>query len=93
MLRRVIGFAAAPFALSLGLFPLFWYLRVVQDVEVPVWAVYIVSGLGLGGSLLGISYGVLSASWDPSVEGSRAGWTELRGNLPALMARMQRKDR
>lgn len=37
-----------------------------MDIELPVWAVYIVSGLFFGMGLAGISYGIFSTSWDPN---------------------------
>lgn len=35
----------------------------------------------------GITYGALSASWDPTREGSLLGWTEFRANLPLFLSR------
>jgi hypothetical protein len=49
--------------------------QVVQKVEYPFWIVYLASGLAFGGGLLGITYGVLSTSWDPRREGTWFGWT------------------
>lgn len=52
--------------------------QVVQKVEYPIWVVYVTQALMFGGGLLGISYGILSTSWDPRREGSALGWTELQ---------------
>lgn len=59
--------------------------QVVQKVDYPFWVVYLASGVAFGGGLLGITYGVLSTSWDPRREGSLLGWTEFRANLGQLM--------
>jgi hypothetical protein len=53
-------------------------LQVVQKVEYPIWVVYVTQALMFGGGLAGISYGILSTSWDPRREGSALGWTELQ---------------
>lgn len=87
MFKRVITFAGAPVLTGILLFPLFWYLRVVQKIEYPIWVVYVTQALMFGGGLLGISYGILSTSWDPRREGSALGWTELQANLPLLLNR------
>jgi hypothetical protein len=68
------------------LFPLFWYLRVVQKVEYPIWVVYVTQAFMFGGGLAGISYGILSTSWDPRREGSALGWTELQVRATACAA-------
>ena len=34
--------------------------------------------LTFGGGLFGITYGALSASWDPTREGSAMGWSEMQ---------------
>lgn len=54
------------------------WLQVVQKVEYPIWVVYVTQALMFGGGLAGISYGILSTSWDPRREGSALGWTELQ---------------
>lgn len=66
-------------------------LQVVQKVELPMGTVFVSSGLAFGAGLLGISYGAVSASWDPAQEGSAFGWNEFRANLAAIMN--QRKSK
>lgn len=39
--------------------------------------------------LLGISYGILSTSWDPRREGSASGVTEFKANLPIVLDRFR----
>jgi len=85
MFGRVLTFAGFPVVSALFFFPLFWYLKVVQKLEYPIWVVYVTSALAFGGGLLGITYGILSSSWDPRREGSFWGWTEFRANLAILL--------
>merc|ERR1712045_368743 len=40
--------------------------------------------------LLGITYSVLSASWDPEVEGSKIGLEEFKSNIDSLKNGLQR---
>jgi hypothetical protein len=90
MLRRMITFSIGPVFFGFLLFPAFYYLKKVQGIDVPVWAVYIVQTTIFGGGLLGISYGVISSSWDPRREGSFLGWNEFQANLPLLMDRFKK---
>lgn len=60
-------------------------LQVVQKIEYPIWVVYVTQALMFGGGLLGISYGILSTSWDPRREGSALGWTELQVSSRTLL--------
>lgn len=90
MLRRMLIFSGAPVMLGLALFPLFYYLKKTQGVDIPVWVVYIVQTLVFGGGLLGISYGILSSSWDQRREGSVLGWNEFQANLPIVLERFKK---
>jgi hypothetical protein len=62
-------------------------LQVVQKLEYPLWVVYVTQAIMFGGGLLGITYGILSTSWDPRREGTALGWQELKANLPILLNR------
>lgn len=92
MLKRMIMFSIGPVFLGFTLFPLFYYLKKVQDIDIPVWAVYIVQTTIFAGGLLGISYGVLSSSWDQRREGSGLGWDEFKANLPLVLEKYRKKD-
>lgn len=83
--------AGLPVFTGFMMYPAFYYLRVVKDIEVPTWVVYIATGLAFGGGLLGISYGVISASWDPRRKGSALGFTEFQANLPILLEQMRKR--
>lgn len=60
-------------------------MQVMQKVDLPMGLVFVTQSITFGAGLLGISYGAMSASWDPSREGSGLGWTEFRANLAAIM--------
>ena len=92
MLRRMLMFSIGPVFLGFTLFPLFYYLKKVQDIDIPVWAVYIVQTIIFGGGFLGISYGILSSSFDQRREGSFLGWNEFKTNLPLVLDRFRKKE-
>ncbi|MEW5316993.1 MAG: hypothetical protein WDW38_008328 [Sanguina aurantia] len=82
---RMVRFSVAPVSLGIALLGGFYYLKVGLKLEYPIWLVYVSQVFTFGGGLLGITYGVISASWDPSREGTFWGWTEFRANLPILL--------
>ena len=92
MFRRMVTFAGVPVAVGIAFFPIFYYIKKVADVDLPTWVVYLFSTATFGAGLAGISYGALSASWDPAVEGSRLGVDEFKTNLGTLIERGQRRD-
>ncbi|KAL0331005.1 UNVERIFIED_CONTAM: protein PAM68, chloroplastic [Sesamum angustifolium] len=53
-------------------------------IDVPTWVPFIVSFIFFGTALLGVSYGIVSASWDPMREGSLLGWNEAQKNWPVF---------
>jgi len=91
MFRRILAFSGVPIALGIALFPAFYYLKKVAGVDLPTWVVYFVQSITWGGGLAGISYGILSSSWDPEREGSIMGGDEFRANLGAILERGREK--
>lgn len=91
MLKRIFIFAGTPVLCGMLLFPLFYYIKKVQGIDLPVWAVYIVQTTVFGGGLLGISYGIISTSFDATREGSFLGWNEFKANLPQVLSSFGRK--
>lgn len=90
MLKRIIMFAGAPVVVGVLLLPLFYAISMqfrARGDDFPVWVVYIAQLFTFGGGLAGITYGILSSSWDPMREGSFWGWTEFRANLPIVLNR------
>lgn len=74
-------FCGVPTFLGLATFPVSYFGLFKQGIEVPNVAVLLTSLGGLGLGVLGLSYGVLSASWDERSPGSKLGWSEFRLNL------------
>ncbi len=64
-------------------------MQVTKHVDLPMSVVYIVQLLTFGGGFFGITYGILSASWDPMREGSLLGFTEFKANLPLILDRVK----
>lgn len=93
MLKRILLFSGGPVMLGMLLFPAFYYVKKVQGIDLPVWAVYIIQTGVFGAGLLGISYGIISSSWDVSREGSLSGWNEFQANLPMVLDRFRKKDK
>ena len=62
MLKRIGVTAGIPIAIGTLFFPVFYYLKTVADIDVPVWVVYIFSTLAWAGGLAGISYGASGMS-------------------------------
>mmetsp|Transcript_50641 Transcript_50641/g.94336 ORF Transcript_50641/g.94336 Transcript_50641/m.94336 type:complete len:211 (-) Transcript_50641:121-753(-) len=89
MIQRIVTFAGLPLVSGFLVFPLFYYLKVLHDppIDIPGWAAGLASALTFGGAAVGISYGVLSASWDPSRSGSALGIDEFKQNVPIFMKR------
>lgn len=84
MLKRITYTVGIPFAVGIAFFGLFYYLKAVKKVDIPEWLPLFTSLLTFGSSGAGITYGVLSASWDPKREGSLLGWKEAQLNWPVF---------
>ncbi len=80
MVRRMAFFSGSPIALGVGIFFLAYYLLSHQIVELPTVAVLLVTMGCFGLGVLGLTYGVLSASWDEA-PGSLIGLSEFKLNL------------
>ena len=86
MMRRVAILSGIPTFLGVVLFFSSYYLVVQHIVELPTVVVFL-STLGCFGlGVLGISYGVLSASWDEEIPGTKLGWSEFTLNLSRLIS-------
>ncbi|KAL3818325.1 hypothetical protein ACJIZ3_004230 [Penstemon smallii] len=84
MISRMGLSVGIPLFIGLLFFPFFYYLKVGLKIDVPTWIPVIVSFVFFGSALLGVSYGIVSASWDPMREGSLLGWNEARRNWPVF---------
>lgn len=82
MISRMGFSVGIPLFIGLLFFPFFYYLKVGLKIDVPTWVPFIVSFFFFGTALLGVSYGIVSSSWDPLREGSLLGWNEAQKNWP-----------
>ncbi|KAH7296938.1 hypothetical protein KP509_26G045700 [Ceratopteris richardii] len=92
MIKRIGVSLTVPLILGVSSFAMFWYLRVVLKFDIPEWLPLLVSGTFFGSSALGISYGILSTSWDPNRDGSFLGWKEAKANWPIFFDNLQGKQ-
>ncbi len=81
MIRRMAILCGIPSALGMATFVVSYWIKINEIFELPNTAVVLVSLGFFGLGVLGLSYGILSASWDPEVSGSLVGWSEFTINL------------
>jgi hypothetical protein len=79
MVRRMALLCGVPTVLGMLTFVVS-YLVVSHGFKLPNIAVVLVSMGFFGLGVLGLSYGILSASWDEEVPGSMLGWKEFTTN-------------
>jgi hypothetical protein len=84
MARRMAFFCGIPSFLGMATFVVS-YILVNQGTKIPNVAVVLVSMLFFGLGVLGLSYGVISASWDEGRDGTLLGWGEFRTNFGRLV--------
>lgn len=85
MAKRMAVLCGVPTLLGLSTFPLSYFVAFQNGIELPNVAVLLTSLGCLGLGVLGLSYGVLSASWDEGLPGSRLGLKEFRLNCGRLV--------
>ncbi|KAL3777912.1 hypothetical protein ACHAW5_007818 [Stephanodiscus triporus] len=88
--RRMLPFVGVPLFGSLASFVGFWYLATYKDVEFQPAIVATTSFVFLAIGLLGITYSLLSASWDDDREGSGLGVDEFQKNVGSLREGLSR---
>jgi hypothetical protein len=88
MLRRMAVFSGSPVFLGVGIFFLAYYLQSRQLVTFPPVAVLLVTMGCFGLGVVGLTYGVLSASWDDE-PGSLLGLSECKLNFGRAMETWQ----
>jgi Photosynthesis affected mutant 68 len=80
MIRRVAAFCGVPTVLGISTLIVSYLLIIYAGIKLPPIAVLLVN-MGLFGlGVLGITYGVLSASWDENRVGSLLGWSDFTTN-------------
>ena len=80
----LLGFASGPLA---------YYYKVSGKGELPKELLYTSGTLVFALAAAGISYGVLSASWDPRKPGSALGVEEFTTNLPIILDKFFKKNK
>lgn len=86
MMRRIAGFAGVPTSLGIMTLVVSYFLLVNTDIKLPPVAVLLVNMGFFGLGVLGISYGVLSASWDEDRAGTLLGWSDFTVNLGRMVS-------
>ncbi len=86
MVRRIIGFSGVPSGLGILVFVASYWVVSHDLYALPTSAVVLASMGCFGLGVLGLSYGVLSASWEEAEEGSALGVAEFRTNAGRMIA-------
>ncbi|MBL1176474.1 PAM68 family protein [Pantanalinema sp. GBBB05] len=84
MARRMGVFCGIPTAMGMLTFVISYLIVSHEWLKLPNIAVVLVSMGWFGLGVLGLSYGVLSASWDENRVGTRLGWGEFTTNFGRL---------
>jgi len=82
--KRMLPFVGIPLFGSLGSFVAFWYFATQKDQAFQPSLVAFSTIFILIIGLLGITFSVMSSSWDPDIEGSALGFDELKKNIGSL---------
>lgn len=86
MVRRMALLCGIPTALGILTFWVSYGIHVYTEFQLPNVAVLLTSIGCFGLGVLGLSYGVLSASWDENAPGSLVGWAEFTTNFSRMTA-------
>lgn len=81
MVKRMALLCGIPSVFGMSTFFVSYYLLTNDIVELPNYAVLLTSLGFFGLGVLGLSYGVLSASWDEEEPGSWLGFSEFKTNF------------
>ena len=97
MARRMAFFCGIPTVLGISTFVVSYFIVTKGVYSLPTSAVVLVSMLFLGLGVVGLSYGLISASWDEERVGGLVGATEFTTNIGRLAtawkeARQQQKS-
>ena len=84
MVRRMALLSGIPTVLGISTFFVSYFLVTKFGLKLPNVAVVLVSMGFFGLGVLGLSYGVISASWDEDVPGTTLGWQEFTTNWGRL---------
>ncbi|KAL3903160.1 MAG: hypothetical protein SGPRY_011790, partial [Prymnesium sp.] len=84
MLRRVVPFAGLPIVGAFAIFCGFYYANTQLDLDLPPQLVAYATQLCVLLSFAGITWGVMSTSWDEEVEGSLLGAEQVGRNFDLM---------
>lgn len=95
MIRRVLGFSGIPVLMGMGIFIVGYFAINNHWFPVSNTVVLLTSMACLGLSVVGLSYGILSACWeeDSNSRGSLLGWQEFKTNLGRMIAAYRESKR
>ncbi|MBC8122362.1 MAG: PAM68 family protein [Gemmatimonadaceae bacterium] len=86
ILGRILLLSGVPFLLAFTTLPVAYWLIKSQQFPLPNVAVLLVNLGFFGLSVFGITYGLLSASWEPSEKGTLLGIKEFKQNGQRLIS-------
>lgn len=89
MIRRMALLSGLPIIFGVLTFVGSYYIVINDIFELPNTAVLLVSMGWFGLGVLGLSYGVISASWEEETSGSLVGWSEFTINFQRLVGAWQ----
>lgn len=93
MAKRMALLCGVPSLLGISTFFVSYFLVSKDIVALPTAAVVLLSMGFFGLGVLGLSYGVISASWDEEHPGSLLGWSEFTLNLGRLTQAWRSTDK
>lgn len=86
MVRRMALFCGIPTALGMLSFVVCYFIVINEWFDLPTIAVVFVSMGFFGLGVIGLSYGILSASWDENSDGTFWGTQEFSTNLGRMLS-------
>ncbi len=84
MMKRMMVFSGVPSFLGMATFVVSYFVVTKLDYDLPNSAVLLVSLGFFGLGVVGLSYGILSASWEPEQSGSLLGTQEFGTNFSRM---------
>lgn len=93
MLRRMLVFSGTPTFLGVAIFFVSYFLIVKGQVDLPSYAVLLTTLGCFGLGVVGLTYGVLSASWDEDRPGDWLGLEEFKVNFGRMTSAWGQKSK
>jgi Photosynthesis affected mutant 68 len=84
MIRRMAAFCGIPTVCGIGSFVAAYWIVQSEWFKLPTVAVLLISMGFFGLGVVGLSYGILSTSWDEDRPGSWWGWEEFKINFKRM---------